>query len=394
MRKLTLLTSLGVVLALTSQTVAQPAATAPRAATTTQPGAPTTTTPRATVAPQEALRAAWTAAGGHIAIGDWSRAAAALAPVADQLDPNGLIVLAVVQTCRGDAAAGDATLARGIARWPHNEALRLAVMDRQLARGQHAAALQGYRDAIAACGATSELHWRAARAYFAAGAYLGAVAVREVPDGRVGRFIGGWLLLEARPGRDHYLCCPEDSALYHVRQALEGGLDRAEVHLLHARLWQRAGRPELGLALLRGREADLLTRPEADVPATFAELALAVGDLGGFLSYAQQHADRDPAHHAQILFAADLAGAELCAQRGDDALYRNLLNRALELQPDDVPVLLRTADADWDAEQRTPAAALYRRVLALEPDHAARRRILERLAAAEPTTRSAGGAVR
>jgi Tfp pilus assembly protein PilF len=382
MRNLALLTSLVAVLVLAGETPTPPERGTP--ARVGGVGVPPALPASA------AAQAAWLIAGERIATGDWAGAAAVLAPVADQLDPNGVLVLALAQTSSGHPAAGDATLSRGVTRWPHSEALRLARLDQQLARGQYAAALEGFHDAVAQCGATPELHWRAARAYFAAGAYLGAVEVREVPDGRPDRFIDGWLLIEPRPGRDRFLCSPESSALYHVRQALAGGLQRAEVHLLHARLWQRAGRPELGLALLRGRQAELLAQPDPDVPATLAELALAIGDLGVFLNYAQQHADHDPDHREQILLTAYLDGADLCAQRGDDALYRNLLTRALTLRPDDVGVLLRAADADWDADQHAVAVTRYRRVLDLQPDHAARRRILERLAEAE-TPKDRGG---
>jgi tetratricopeptide (TPR) repeat protein len=203
--------------------------------------------------------------------------------------------------------------------------------------------------------------------------------VIRVSGGRVGQFYDDWLLIEKRDEADRFLCCPPASALYTLRRALDAGLDEPAAHLLHARIWQQAGRPEIGLAILRSREALWLENASPETLATFAEIALAANALDDFLRYARLRAARQPQRRDEILFEAFTAVAERYNQRGDLTLSREFLRRAVALRPENVPVMLRLADAVWDTGGREEAATWYRRVLEREPAHPERRRILERL---------------
>ena len=51
-----------------------------------------------------------------------------------------------------------------------------------------------------------------------------------VPGGRVGQFAGEWFLVEKRAEPDRFLCCPEASAFYALRRALDTGLDEPAAH--------------------------------------------------------------------------------------------------------------------------------------------------------------------
>jgi tetratricopeptide (TPR) repeat protein len=228
-------------------------------------------------------------------------------------------------------------------------------------------------------GPRPQLHFRAAQAYYRLGQALGRTRVMHVPDGRVGQFVNDWLLLERRDEKDHFLCCPPASALHALRRALDAGLVEPAAHRLHARIWQQAGRPEIGLAILQSREALWLDDPSPETLRCFAEIALAANALDDFLRYVRLRVVREPQRRTEILFDAFVSAAERYNQRGDATMSRELLRRAAALRPENVAVMLQLADAVWDGGERDEAATWYRRVLEREPAHPDRRRILQRL---------------
>lgn len=311
---------------------------------------------------------------------DWPAVRKLLAPVQDKLDPDLLVLLADACTRTGQARHAANVLERGLRRRPESEVLWLALLDRALESGRCASVLERIGEAREHLGPTPQLLFREAQAYYRLGQVLGRTRVIRVPGGRAGQFVDNRLLVREHGEPDRFLCCPPESALYALRRALDAGLDEPAAHLLHARIWQRAGQPEIALAILQGREALWLEDASAETLATFAEVALAADALDGFLRYARLHAAREPQRRDEILFDALTAAAERYNQRGDLTMSRELLRRAAALRPDDVPTLLRLADAVYDGGDQAEAATWYRRVLEHEPNHPQRRRILRRLA--------------
>jgi tetratricopeptide (TPR) repeat protein len=315
----------------------------------------------------------------HALGGDWPAVEAALSPFEAELQPAESVLLAraYAETKRpGDA---ELLLRRGLERAPVSETLWLALIDQYLDRDQAGLALQCTRQARSECGLSPPLQLREAQAYYDLGQVLGETHVMRMPNHRAGQFVGEWLLLEKRAEPDRFLCCPRASALYALRQALDAGLDEPAAHCLHARIWQRAGRPEVGLAILKSREPVLLEDASPETLEAFADLALAANALNDFLRYARRRAQREPQRRTDLLFDAYVAAAERYNLRGDEAMYRQLLQRALALRAEDAALMLQLADAVWSAGAREEAAIWYRRVLEREPAHRDRGRILQRL---------------
>jgi tetratricopeptide (TPR) repeat protein len=310
---------------------------------------------------------------------NWAAVERLLSPLQDKLAPDGLGLLASAHTRTRHPRQAAEVLERGLRRFPESEKLWLALIDHTLGLRQCELALRRISQAERHLGPTAALQFRAAQAYHRLGQGLGRARVLSVPGGHVGQFVNDWLLVERRDEADRFLCCPPTSALYALRRALDAGLDEPAAHLLHARIWQQAGRPEIGLAILQAREALWLENPSPETLRTLAELALAANALDDFLRYARLQAAREPHRRTEILFEAFRSAAERYNQRGDAAMTRELLWRALALRPEDTAVMLQLADATWDAVGQDEAVTWYRRVLEREPTHPERRRILQRL---------------
>jgi tetratricopeptide (TPR) repeat protein len=256
----------------------------------------------------------------------------------------------------------------------------LARIDSELAVQHWAAALARVRDFERQHGPVPAVDFRAAQAWFGLGQALGKSTIRQVSDGRVGQFSGDHLLVEERgPGR--YLCCTSDSALFRLRRALDAGFDQPAAHLLHARIWQSLGKPELALSLAKGHENAILAAALPNDLGALAEIALQANSPDDYLRYIRLRAEREPQHADQTLAQAYLALADYYAHRGDRDLEREFCYRAARLRPDDADLALRLADAEWLAQRYEPAARHYRQYLQNSPaQDSQRERVLERLA--------------
>ncbi len=258
---------------------------------------------------------------------------------------------------------------------------------RTLTRGCAATALVQLEAARERFGRQPALHLLSAQALFELDHVLGAASLRTIPGGRSGQFADGVLLVEPRGTGDRFLCCGPDAALYHLRRALDGGVDEPAAHVLHARIWARLGHPCTGLRILQDREALLLPGAGHDVLTAYVDLAREAGALRDYLRYQRRLAESERTERDEVLARACRTVAEMYGQRGDARLYMEWLHRALDYRPDDAAVLMALADTEWNAGQVDRARGHYRRLLRLVPRHAERTRILERLAGVSPDER-------
>ncbi len=311
--------------------------------------------------------------------GNPSAAVAVLDPLQAELGAEGACLLADAYRAAERAGDADVVLAAALERSPADERLWLAYIDAALEQGRLQEALRRTAAAEGWLGMRPALHLRAARAYFALGRILGDGRQRTPPEWQAGQFHGSLLIIGGREREGQPLCYSPESAMYQIRCALDGGLDDPAAHVLHARIWERCGRPEIGLAILQGREQPLIEANERTAIEALADLALAAGQLRDYLRYARELARCCPEQGGNILHRAYLAAAERYNQRGEEAVYAALLRRALELRPADTALRLRLADADWEAGRTRAAVQNYRLVLEQDREHPERMRILARL---------------
>ncbi len=310
--------------------------------------------------------------------GDFGGVVATLKPHEGHLPSNGVLLL-VRGLERTNGAQAEAVLRSAIGRFESDLHIRCAWVDNALSRRLYVTALQRCRSAPAELRDQPTIQWRMAQAWYRLDQLLGAIEVRHVPGGHIGQFADGYLLLEAREGRDQFLCCPPNSALYQLRSALDGGLDMPAAYVLHARIWQRAGRPDIARTVLRGRGPVLLADADDATLELFAELALEAGALDEYLRYTRTRVERNPAREQELLFDACVLLAKRYCRRGEEQLYIEWLYRACQLRPEDPDVLLQLGDALWSTGKVTDAGGVYRRLLRVEPNHVRRGELLVRI---------------
>jgi tetratricopeptide (TPR) repeat protein len=258
----------------------------------------------------------------------------------------------------------------------------LEALETLVQRGHYATALDRARSVKLSTAAQPRAAYLRARCLFEMGCILGPTEVRSVAGGRVGQISGEWLPIEAR-GADRFLCAPAECALVQLRRALDGGVDDAEAYLLHGMIWHRAGRSKDGWAILQSQEARISELSNPKALEWMAQVALAADDVAAFVRIRAAAAARIPARKAELLQEAYLAVAEHYSVRGDEAMHREFLRRAVEARDGRCDLVLRLADSVWQAGDTAAALPWYRRFLDCDASSAERTRVLHRLAGGE-----------
>jgi Tfp pilus assembly protein PilF len=293
----------------------------------------------------------------------------------------------LVEQARELLAAGDAKscidlLESALRQWPADTQVWLAILDAGLSDRRFAQVLRQCDVAQHALAGEPAVHWRAAQARYALNEPLGRLRIEHHPDGRAGQFRRDRLLIEPTERPEWFLVCGPESALYQVRKAIDGGVNDPAAHLLHARIWQQRGRPDVAKLILDSHRAELLSAPSSHTLDTFADLALATGALDEYLHYCRLHADLNQPQADQVMRQAYAAVAAKYRQSGEPALEIAFLRRAALSGPPEADVMLELADALWPTGAQTEATVWYRRALETAPEHLERGRILGRLATA------------
>lgn len=255
----------------------------------------------------------------------------------------------------------------------------LAELDQAIEKRQFAVVLQRIAQQAAKSAISAEIRLRAARAHLELGEALGKSEIRRIKGGVPGRYVDEWLIVERADEPDHFLCAPPASACNQIRRAIDGGADTPAAQRLFAEIWLAAKRPKNALAVLRTHERALLDE-NADATLTLlARANLAANALEEYLNVMQRLADRAGERKDAVLADAYLEVADVYNLRGDEALHREFLRRALKLAPETETRMLELADALWAAEETSEARTWYRRLIDRQPAHPERLRILQRI---------------
>lgn len=249
----------------------------------------------------------------------------------------------------------------------------------QAEAGRHALAAEAFRESLALqddpavrC-ALAETYCRLDRA-------LGPLTARWMPNAGPGRRMDGQYVLQPDEHRaGWFLTCSSESAVYQVQAALDAGLDTPDIHLLHARVWLQAGRPDRATAVLQNRADRLPERESGEFWHVYGQAALAAGDLETSVRCLEQAVTWDPARFQPTLVDAYQALADRHSRRGDLPAYIDCLEEAGRLAPRDADLHYRLGNAYWEAGRRADAARQWQITLELNPDHPQRARLLEQL---------------
>lgn len=255
-----------------------------------------------------------------------------------------------------------------------------------LAQKHFAKAAHSYETAGDLGISTGVFHFKLASVYFNLRNYLGSVSTAEVIGGKVGDIKNNLYLLDPVPGSKvaFYVAGPH-SAVYQVVKAQQLGIDIFDIQFLEANIWLSARR----YANADRIYASLAEKVGPEDAGLFwfywSQTALGLDDYDLYLERLQKAIDAEPEVYKGTLSDALVTVADRYLQRGAGERYLEYLAKAVETNPVSARLHLTLGDAYWLSAARDNAIEQYKLVLELEPDHAQRVRLLNRIRGQEDT---------
>jgi tetratricopeptide (TPR) repeat protein len=249
-----------------------------------------------------------------------------------------------------------------------------------LAQKRFAKAAQVYERAGQLGLSSGAYHFKLASVYYNLHRYLGTVTTAEVRGGQAGQIKNNLLLIDRVPGgKDVFYVAHPQSAIYQVTRSQELGIDLFEIRLLEANVWQSAKRFEKADRIYAKLEKEVKSADAGLFWFYWAQTALGLGQLDNYLARMEKAIVADAAVYKPMLADAYVTVATRYQQQGDTAKYIENLAKAVTENPLSARLHLTLADAYWLDNRHQNAIEQYKLVLELEPDHAARVRLLNRI---------------
>ncbi len=263
-----------------------------------------------------------------------------------------------------------------------------------LAGNFFALAADAYQQALSLGLQTPVLHYKLGSAYFNLRNYFGSISEVSVKAAQVGTISGDWYLIEKVPGSsDRFRCAPAASAVYQVAKAIADGIgDRPDIRFLQANIYLNAGRFQQAHVMFKAIEETIAKEDKALFYFYYAQSAFGIGQYDQYLNLLQQAIKLDSAAYGATLAEAYVKVADQYNQAGDLDSYIKYLTLAVEQSPQNASLHLQLGDACQEAQKYAKAVTQWKMVLDLEPDHAQRLDLLNRIAkstklAQQPATR-------
>ena len=225
-------------------------------------------------------------------------------------------------------------------------------------------------------------HFKLASVYFNLRNYLGTVTTAVVLGGQAGQIKNDLLLLEAVPGRkDAFYVAPPKSAIFRIAKAQQLGIDTPQIRFLEANIWLSARRFAKADALYKAMETEgkLAKADLALFWFYWSQTALGLDDFDNYLWRLGKAIEAEPDVYKPTQADAYVTVARRYQAKGDHNRYIEYLKQAVATNPISASLHLMLGEACWQASLRKQAVEQYKLVLELEPDHADRVKLLNRI---------------
>jgi tetratricopeptide (TPR) repeat protein len=169
------------------------------------------------------------------------------------------------------------------------------------------------------------------------------------------------------------------SAVFQVTKAQQMGIDIFEIRFLEANIWLSARRFANADQIYAQVEEKVRKEDAGLYWFSWAQTALGLDDYDGYLNRLGKAIEAEPEVYKSTLADALVTVANRYQQRGENARYLEFLTKAVASNPLSARLHLTLGDAYWLASQREKSIEQYKLVLELEPDHAQRVRLLNRI---------------
>ncbi len=247
-----------------------------------------------------------------------------------------------------------------------------------LVDNRFALAARAYEKALSLGLESNVLHYKLASAYFNLRNYFGRISEATIKAGQAGTISGVWYVIEPVSGqKDVFRVAPQNSAIYHIQMAIEGGLaDRADTQMLLANIYLNARRYQQAWEMYKALGDKVPKEDQALYAYYFAQSAFGVDRYDEYLEQLKVAMEISPDAYRSALVDGYLKVAERYNQAGKLDQYIEHLKLAVDQNPQTASMHLKLGNAYSESRTFDQAIQQWRMVLDLEPEHPQRTELL------------------
>lgn len=214
------------------------------------------------------------------------------------------------------------------------------------------------------------VHYKLGMAYFNMRNYLGKIEKRKYLKAKPGQVLDEFFLIEAVPGEtDFYYCAPKRSCGYHLKRAIDAGIDAPELRFAHANVFFHTRRYQQADKLYQSLEKEINEENKALYYYYFGQVKFRLNDFDGYLAKVKKAIELDEKVYGHTLVEAYQAVAGHYGKMEDLPRQIEHLMRCIEEEPSNATFHRSLGDAYLKQEDFAKAVEQWKLVLEINPDH-------------------------
>jgi tetratricopeptide (TPR) repeat protein len=216
------------------------------------------------------------------------------------------------------------------------------------------------------------VHYKLGMAYFNMRNYLGKIEKRKYLKAKSGQVLDEFFLIEAVPGdTDFYYCAPKRSCVYHLRRAIDAGIDAPELRFAYANVFFHTRRHQNADTLYQALEKEINEENRALYYYYFGQVKFRQRDFGGYIAKVKKAIELDEKVYGHTLVEAYQAVAGHYGKMENLPKQIDFLKRCIDEEPSNATFHHSLGDAYLKQEDFSKAVDQWKLVLEINPDHPA-----------------------
>jgi len=214
------------------------------------------------------------------------------------------------------------------------------------------------------------VHYKLGMAYFNMRNYLGKIEKRKYLKAKPGQVLDESFLIEAVPGEaDFYYCAPKRSCVYHLKRAVDAGIDAPELRFAYANVFFHTRRYREADKLYQAIEKEINEENKALYYYYYGQVKFRLKDFDAYIAHVRKALELDEEVYGHTLVEAWQAVAGHYGKMENLPKQIEYLKLCINAEPSNAAFHRSLGDACLKQKNFAEAVAQWKLVLEINPDH-------------------------
>ena len=239
-----------------------------------------------------------------------------------------------------------------------------------LAQLKYSRAADEYNRALELGKKEAIVHYKLGMAYFNMRNYMGRIEKRKYLKAEPGEVLDEFFLIEAVPGEaDFYYCAPKRSCVYHLKRAIDAGIEAPELRFAYANVFFHTRRHRDADKLYQALEEEINEENKALYYYYFGQVKFRLKDFDGYIAKVTEAIELNKEVYGHTLVEAYQAIAGYFGKMEDFPKQIEYLKRCIDKEPSNAGFHRSLGNAYLKQKNFAKAVAQWKLVLEINPDH-------------------------